>query len=126
MALLPVRLFGTTAADGSLTVLSEATYNGKLSAVQWLKGDFDEGVDAVFSVTGTDGGADLTLLTLTDANTNALYNVRHIVHSETGAALTGTSGGDRTMPLVVGRLKMVVAQGGNAKVSGAIVYLEVE
>jgi len=125
MALLPVKLFGTTAADGSLTVTSEAAYNGVLSAVQWVKADFADGVDAVFSVTGTDGAVDLTLLTLTNANANAVYNVRHVVHSEAGAALTGTSGGDRTKPLVVGKIKMVVTEGGNAKSGGAIAYLEV-
>jgi hypothetical protein len=125
MAILPVRLHGTTAADGSLTVTSESAYSGKLLAIQWAIGTFDAGVDPTFSVTGTDSGVDVPLLTLTNANANALYHVRHVVHGETGTALTGTSGGDRTCPLVVGYLKMVVAQGGNAKTGGAILYLEV-
>lgn len=122
--LIPVRLYGTTNASGALTVTSEAAYNGRLAAIQWVKGTFADGVDPTFSVTGTDGGVDVTLLTLTNADANALYHVRHVVHGETGTALTGTSGGDRVMPLVVGYLKMVVAQGGNTLTGGAIVYLE--
>jgi hypothetical protein len=119
----PVRLTGTTAADGSLTVLSEASYNAKLYSVVWIDGDLADGVDAVLSVTNTDVGIDATLLTLTDANSDATYYPRYLQHGEAGAALTGTAGGDRTQAPVVGKLKLVVASGGDAKTGGAVVYL---
>ena len=54
----PVRMIGTTAADGSLTVLSADTFNSELAMVQWVDGDFANGVDAVLSVTNTDAGVD--------------------------------------------------------------------
>lgn len=121
----PVKLTGTTAADGSLTVLSEGVYNGELCAVQWIDGTFDNGVDAVLSVTNTDAGVDLTLLTLTDANDDAFYPVRAIAKDQAGATITydGTNEVYTEIP-VVGRLKLVVTAGGNAKTGGCIVYLE--
>jgi hypothetical protein len=125
MAILPVRLIGTTIADGSATVLSEAAYVGKLFAVAWVDGDFTDGIDAVLSVTQTDGGVDYTLLTLTNADNDAMYYPRVVVHSEAGAALTGTSGGDRAQPIVNGRLKLAITSGGASHTGGAIVYLEV-
>ena len=125
MGLLPVRLIGTTAADGTATILSEASYNGKLFAVAWVDGTFEDGVDSVLSVTSTDSAVDYTLLTLTDANNDAMYYPRVVVHSEAGAALTGTSGGDRAQPVINGRLKLAITSGGVSKTGGAIVYLEV-
>ena len=125
MAILPVRLITTTIADGSATVLSESAYVGRLFAVAWVDGDLVDGIDAVLSVTQTDGGVDYTLLTLTNADNDSMYYPRVIVHSEAGAALTGTSGGDRAMPIVNGRLKLVITDGGASKTGGAIVYLEV-
>jgi hypothetical protein len=125
MAILPVRLITTTIADGSATVLSESAYVGKLFAVAWVDGDLADGIDSVLSVTQTDGGADYTLLTLTNADIDAMYYPRVVVHSEAGVALTGTAGGDRAMPIVNGRLKLVIADGGASKTGGAIVYLEV-
>jgi hypothetical protein len=125
MAILPVRLIGTTIADGSATVLSEAAYVGKLFAVAWVDGNFTDGIDAVLSVTQTDGGVDYTLLTLTNADNDAMYYPRVVVHSEAGAALTGTSGGDRAQPIVNGRLKLAITSGGASHTGGAIVYLEV-
>jgi hypothetical protein len=124
MALLPVRLIGTTAADQTATILSEASYNGKLFAVAWVDGDFTDGVDSVLSVVNTDSGVDYTLLTLTNADNDAMYYPRVVVHSEAGAALTGTSGGDRAMPVVVGQLKLAVTSGGASKTGGCIAYLE--
>lgn len=125
MALLPVRLIGTTIADESATILSESAYLGKLFAVAWVDGDFADGVDSVLSVTSTDSAVDYTLLTLTDANNDAMYYPRVVVHSEAGAALTGTSGGDRAQFVINGRLKLAIASGGVSKTGGAIVYLEV-
>jgi hypothetical protein len=117
-----VKLYGTTAVGGALTVTAETAVRGMLYAVEWIDGAFVDGVDAVLSVVRDDNAPDYTLLTLTDADADAVYYPRVIVHSEAGAALTGTSGGDRAMPIINGRLKLVVADGGDAKAGGCIVY----
>ena len=119
-----VKLYGTTAVGGALTVTAETAVRGLLHAVEWIDGAFVDGVDAVLSVVRDDNAPDYVLLTLTDANVDAVYYPRVIIHSEAGAALTGTSGGDRAMPIINGRLKLVVADGGDAKAGGCIVYYE--
>ena len=122
--LVAVRLVGTTIADGTVTVTSEGAYSGLLHMVQWIDGDLTDGVDAVLSVTRNDAGVDNTLLTLTNANSDAVYFPRYIVHSEAGAALTGTSGGDRCMHPVLGKLQLAITSGGDAHTGGCIVILE--
>jgi hypothetical protein len=117
-----VKLYGTTATGGALTVTADTAVRGLLYAVEWIDGDLVDGVDAVLSVVRDDNAPDYTLLTLTDANADAVYYPRVIIHSEAGAALTGTSGGDRAMPVINGRLKLAVTSGGDAKTGGAIVY----
>lgn len=118
------KLTGTTAAGGGLTVDDTLSIVGELVAVEWAIGSFDAGVDAVLSVQTTESGVAQTLLTLTDANANAWYRVRHLVHSEAGAALTGTAGADRAKPIINGTLRLAVTSGGNAKTGGVVVYYE--
>lgn len=123
MRLRDVKLTGTTDGSGDLTVNAEAAIDGLLYAIEWVKGTFDNGVDAVFSIQSTPSGVALTILTLTDANANAVYYPRKGVHSDVGAALTY----DGTNPLtdltrIVGKPRMVVAQGGNAKIDSAILH----
>jgi hypothetical protein len=122
MTLRQMSLSGTTETDGTLTVNGESVVFGQLEAVEWIDGTFDDGVDAVISVQSTTSGVGLTLLTLTNANDDAMYYPRAIVHSEAGAALTGTSGGDRTKFVLSGKPRLVVTAGGNAKTGGCILY----
>lgn len=89
-----------------------------LHAVEWVDTDFDAGVDAVLSVTSTLSGIDYTLLTLTDADAEAIYYPRPVEHDAAGAALT-----TRTLAVVYGTLKLVVASGGNAKTGKCLVFL---
>jgi hypothetical protein len=118
-----VKLYGTTDASGDLTVNStENAIFGYLYAVRWIDGTFENGVDAVLSTVNHDAAA--TLLTLTDANDDAWYYPRSLVHDESGAALTGTAGGDRALPLVCGELKLVVSSGGNKLSGGCIVFID--
>ena len=119
-----VKLYGTTASDGSLTVTAGSSVRGLLHAVEWIDGDLADGVDAVLSVVRDDNAPDYTLLTLTNADADAVYYPRVIIHSESGAALTGTSGGDRAKPVINGSLKLAITSGGDAKTGGAIVYYE--
>ena len=115
-----VRLYGTTSAGGALTVNGTHPVFGRLYAVRWIDGAFDDGVDAVISTQTHDAAA--TLLTLTDANNDAWYYPRDLVHDATGGALTGTSGGDREMYLLIGTPRVTVDEGGNAT-SGAITLI---
>jgi hypothetical protein len=56
---------------------------------------------------------------------DTLYYPRDLVHAVAdGAALTGTSGGDRCAPLVNGSLRFVVASGGNGGVGSVVIYYE--
>ena len=114
----------TTIADGSATVTDTKAVFGRLVKVQWVDGTLADGVDAVLSATHTASGVDEVLLTLTDANVDAVYRPRALVHSEAGAALTGTSGGDREAPLFSGTLQVVVANGGNVASGAIICYVE--
>ncbi len=118
-----ITLIGTTSSGGAATINSAQAVFGTLYAVRWVDGSLADGVDAVLTVENAGGqGLSHTLLTLTDANADAFYYPRHVVHGEAAAALTGTSGGDRAMPLLDGTLRLVIADGGNAATGGAIVY----
>jgi predicted RecA/RadA family phage recombinase len=117
-----MRLSGTCTSDGALTVTGEEAVFGYLDAVDWIDGSFADGVDAVLSVYNTNTGVDVTLLTLTNADSDARYYPRAIVHSEAGVALTGTSGGDRARMLMNGVPKLAVTSGGDVKTGGCVIY----
>ena len=123
--LLPVKLEGTTDASGDATITSEASYNGLLHSVQWIDGDFADGVDGTFTVTNSDAEVNYTVLTLTDANDDAMYYPRAQVQDLTGAGITydGTNEVHGVMPPVVGKLQLVIAQGGDTKTGGAVAFL---
>lgn len=117
-----LELEATTDASGDATVNAPDRIIGQLLAVEWVVGDFAAGVDAVISEQDRVSGVARTLLTLTDANANAIYYPRYVVHGETGTALTGTSGGDREMAYLMGKPRLVVAQGGNTKTGKCILW----
>lgn len=122
MAVRRMKLYGTTDASGDLTVNGSRAILGRLIAVQAVKGTLDNGADLTISTQGADGSK--TLLTITNLAAAALYYPRDLVHTEAGAAMTGTAGGDRTMPLLDGTPRLVIAQGGNAAVGGVVLYFE--
>lgn len=117
-----VKLSITSDGSGDGTTTDTANIFGWLYAVQWLIGTCDAGVDVTLSTVNSDAAA--TLLTLTDANADALYYPRALIQSEAGANLTGTSGGDRTRLLLSGQLKVVLAQAGDTLTGSVIVYYE--
>jgi len=114
-------LSATTDSDGDATVIVGGVY-GKLFAVYWNKDGAATGVDVALT---SEGLFSKSLLTLTDANSSALYYPRDLVHDATGSALTGTSGGDREMPLVHGSLQLVIDEGGATKTCSVTCWIEV-
>lgn len=116
-----MRLEGTTNASGDVTVVGERSVTGLLYAVQWIDGSFADGVDAVISTIQHE--ASKTLLTLPNANDDALYYPRDAVHSAAGAALLDVNGDiTPTLPLLAGVPQLVVSSGGNAKTGGCILF----
>ena len=118
-----ITLTATTDASGNATVNSTQNILGKLYAILYKPGTIDTG--ATITVT-TQGVFAKPLLTKASAGTSdTLYYPRDLVHAVAdGAALTGTSGGDRCLPLLNGCLRLVVASGGNTLTGSIVVYYE--
>lgn len=115
----------TTDASGDGSQTATRSILGLLYAVEWSDGNFDNGVDATLSIlNGELGDSDTTTIaTHTNADAGDWYFPRELVHDAAGgAALTGTAGGDRALPVVNGTLKLTIASGGNAKTGGCVVY----
>ncbi len=95
--------------NGAATVKhSETLVNGYLEEMQYVPGTLDTGADLTISVVSSK--VTKTLLTLTNAGTSTL--ILYPRGSACGA--TGTVGADGMQHIpVVGKLQVVVAQGGN-------------
>lgn len=103
----------TTAADGSATAYTPVV-RGLLESIQYVKTDFADGVD--FTITSETGGESLW----TDTNVNAaeIVRPRAPLHDQAGAALLYADAGEPLADKIAisGRIKIVIASGGNAKV----------
>ena len=110
-------------SGGACTISGTEAIIGKLYAVEYQFGNMDATADLTLTCEGV---AAKPLLTLTDqAAANAWLYPRDLVHAVTnGAALTGTAGGDRCLPLLAGIPKLIVAQGGTSKIGRLILYYE--
>jgi hypothetical protein len=118
-----MRLPYTTDASGDVTVDGDRSVLGRLYAVQTdIDATVANAIDLTISTQGAAGAK--TLLTITDAAADALYYPRDVVHDATGTALTGTSGGDRAMPLLDGLPRVVVADGGDTLSGSVVLYFE--
>jgi hypothetical protein len=107
----------TTAADGSATTQAADVYIGLLYAVQLVDGTFDDGVD--LTLTCEQGDLSIPLLTKADWNTDQMVYPRVLEALNTdGTALT-----THTMPILSGKPKAVIAQGGNVKTGAVILYI---
>lgn len=107
----------TTAADGSATAYSSRV-SGSIHAIVYEKVDFADGVD--FTVTAEKTGEQIWA----ESNVNAAASryPRAATHTTAGAAALYAAGGTAVLdkPAIANdRVKIVVAQGGNAK-SGTI------
>lgn len=126
MKIIDIYLIGDTDASENMTLTSTQDVIGFLEKIEWVDGDFSDGVDGVLSVVETASGVDKTIFTFTDVNVDAEYYPRTLIHGLDKTALTGTAGGDRTKVLVAGKLKLTVTSGGVSKVGGGcIVYIMV-
>jgi hypothetical protein len=106
----------TTAADGSATAYSEVC-TGKVSTIRYVKTDFADGA----TITVTSEATGESIWTETGVNASATRAPRQATHSTAGAAALYAGGGaavNDKIALAVDRLKIVIANGGNAK-SGA-------
>ena len=110
----------TTDGGGDAVTIGRAVL-GKLFAIEYRPHDIETG--ATVTVTCEAAGSK-PLLTLALAGTsNVWYYPRDIVHAvANGAALTGTAGGDRALPILAGTPKVVVASGGNTLTGSLIIY----
>jgi len=115
----------TTASDGSATAYSpRLARGGKIAAIHYLKTDYADGVD--FTITAEATGETIW----TEANVNAAKACypRAPTHSNAGVAALYASGGTAVNDLIrIGsgdRVKIVLAQGGNAKVGAFHIVVE--
>ena len=112
----------TTDASGDATAYSPYL-SGYIHSIQYEKTDYADGVD--FTITGEANG--VTLWTESNVNAAALKLPRAATHSTAGVAALYAAGGtavnDR-MALSRDRVKIVVAQGGNAKVGNFVITVD--
>lgn len=106
----------TTAADGTVTAYSPRI-SGKIHQIEYVKpgaGSYDDGVD--FTITGEATG--INIWTESNVNATAVRAPRAPTHSQVGVAATldGTRAALDKIALASDRVKIVLAQGGNAKV----------
>lgn len=107
----------TTAADGTATAYSPRVA-GKIHSIQYVKdgtNGFANGVD--FTITAEATGENIW--TESDVNASAVRYPRAATHSQAGVASLYAAGGtavQATIGLASDRVKIAVAQGGNAKV----------
>lgn len=106
----------TTAADGSATAYSKKL-SGQIMGISYVKpgaGNFDDGVD--FTITGEATGVGIWA----ESNVNATKHCkpRIATHTTVGVAATLDGTVPALEPVCLGndRVKIVIAQGGNAKV----------
>jgi hypothetical protein len=101
----------TTDASGDATVYL-GPMNAMLSHMRYVKTDFADGVD--FTITDEATGA--TIWTESNVNASATRAPRMATHTTAGVASVYAAADGVLAPIPVsGRIKIVVASGGNAK-----------
>lgn len=112
----------TTASDGSATAYSPYV-SGYIHSIQYVKTDFADGVDFTITVDGTGE----TVWTEANVNAAAVKAVRQPTYTTAGVASLYAAGGvavnDR-VALSRDRVKVVIAQGGNAKIGSFTILID--
>lgn len=104
----------TTDAAGDATAYSDSIPYGLLSQIRYVKTDFADGVD--FTITAEATGE--TLWAESNVNASATRAPRQATHGTDGVAALFAAGGaavNEKIAIVNDRIKVVVANGGNAK-----------
>lgn len=115
-----VELNGTCSAGGALTVEATEDVIGYLEKIEYDYIDGDTGAD--FTITSTEAIA-VPILTVTNAGVaDVVYYPRAPVVNASNAAVTNSF----SKHFIVGKPKIVVAQGGNAKQFKWVFYLSDE
>ncbi|WP_420133963.1 hypothetical protein [Rhodopseudomonas sp.] len=115
----------TTASDGTATAYTPRL-SGKIQQIEYVKDGtigYTDGVD--FTITGEATG--IGLWTESNVNASAVRAPRQPTHSQVGAALLYASGGvgvADAIGVANDRVKIVLAQGGAAKVGTFHVVVE--
>lgn len=112
----------TTASDGTATAYSPYL-SGYIHAIQYVKTDYADGVD--FTITAEATGE--TIWTQSDVNAAAVKAPRQATHSNVGVAALYASGGTAVNDRIAlgrDRVKIVLAQGGNAKTGKFIIIVD--
>ena len=117
MQLTQAKIDLTCDTAGAATTQLNDTYLGLLYAVQLVDGTFDDGVD--LTLTAEQGDLSIPLLTIANFNTDQMVYPRVLEALNTD----GTALATHTMPVVVGKPKAVIAQGGESKVGSVILYI---
>jgi hypothetical protein len=102
-----------TSALGAATVYTPVL-SGRLAHIQYVKGDFANGVD--FTITSEATG--MSLWTDTDVNASELVSPRTPTHDQAGAASLYAATGEPVedqFVLAADRVKIVIADGGDTK-----------
>ena len=108
----------TCDGSGNADVADAHSISGLIYSIELFGSDLDAGADATISVTDTGRGADKTILTLTDAaNVDNEFFPREQVHDNVGALIANAY----TEPTAVGKMRVVIAQGGASKTGKVIV-----
>lgn len=103
----------TTASDGTATAYSPYL-SGYIHEIHYIKTDYADGVD--FTITAEATGE--TIWTQSDVNAAAVKAPRQATHSTAGVAALYASGGTAVNDRIAlgrDRVKIAIAQGGNAK-----------
>ena len=122
MTMRRTRITLTTAADGTVTGYS-ARISGAIHSLHYIKTDFADGVD--FAVTAEATGE--SIWAESNVNAAAVRYPRAPTHTQAGVAALFAAGGTAVqdkIALANDRVKVVIAQGGNAKVGAVIVLFE--
>lgn len=113
-----IRLNVTTATDGSGTSeLVPVPGGGTLYAVQCVDGNFADGVDV--DITSEVSDLSIALFSVDNFNTDIIYYPRVLENLNTD----GTALSTHCMPVVSGRVKAVVANGGAVTSGAFILYI---
>lgn len=114
----------THVSTGAASTTGRAVF-GKLYAIKYEPGTIETGATLTVTCVHPNTASKPILIKASAGTSNAWFYPRDIVHAVAdGAALTGTSGGDREKPILDGAITAAIASGGNSKTGRVVVYYE--